>query len=64
MHGWRSQVRDRDPATFREHVLGRVAWAGSVDPVLGARLRDLAARRLGRPRDGMIAGVPLLTSER
>nr|WP_239524089.1 reverse transcriptase domain-containing protein [Geodermatophilus normandii] len=44
VHGWRSQVRDRDPATFREHVFGRVAWAGSVDPVLGARLRDLAGR--------------------
>nr|WP_143108025.1 reverse transcriptase domain-containing protein [Geodermatophilus obscurus] len=41
---WASQVRDRDPATFRDHVLGRVAWAASVDPVLGARLRDLAAR--------------------
>jgi hypothetical protein len=42
--GWASQVRDRDPATFRDHVLGRVAWAASVDPVLGARLRDMAAR--------------------
>ncbi|WP_369258211.1 hypothetical protein [Geodermatophilus amargosae] len=44
MHGWPSRVRDRDPATFREHVLGRVAWAGSVDPVPGARLLDLAGR--------------------
>jgi hypothetical protein len=42
--GWASQVRDRDPATFRDHVLGRVAWAASVDPVLGARLHDMAAR--------------------
>jgi hypothetical protein len=42
--GWRSQVRDRDPATFRDHVLGRVAWAASVDPVLGDRLRTLAGR--------------------
>jgi hypothetical protein len=42
--GWASQVRDRDPATFRDHVLGRVAWAASVDPVLGARLKDMAAR--------------------
>ncbi|MGY1773836.1 reverse transcriptase family protein [Blastococcus sp. SYSU D00813] len=41
-HGWRSQVRDRDPATFRDVVLGRVAWASSVDPVLGARLSALA----------------------
>jgi len=42
--GWASQVRDRDPATFRDHVLGRVAWAASVDPVSGARLRALADR--------------------
>jgi hypothetical protein len=50
--GWASQVRDRDPATFRDrdpatfrdHVPGRVAWAASVDAVLGARLHDLAAR--------------------
>ncbi len=42
--GWASQVRDRDPATFRDHVLGRVAWAASLDPVLGTHLRDLAAR--------------------
>jgi hypothetical protein len=42
--GWRTQVRDRDPATFRDHVLGRVAWAASVDPVLGGRLHVLAAR--------------------
>lgn len=41
-HGWASQVRDHDPATFRDHVLGRVAWAASLDPVLGARLRALA----------------------
>ncbi len=43
VHGWASQVRDRDPAGFRDHVLGRVAWAASVDPVLGARLREVAA---------------------
>jgi RNA-directed DNA polymerase len=43
VHGWTTQVRDRDPATFRDHVLGRVAWASSVDPVLGGRLRVLAA---------------------
>ncbi len=42
--GWRTQVRDRDPATFRDHVLGRVAWASSVDPALGARLQAMAAR--------------------
>ena len=43
-HGWATQVRDRDPATFRDHVLGRVAWAASIDPALGARLRAQAAR--------------------
>lgn len=40
--GWRSQVREHDPATFREHVLGRVAWASSLDPVFGGRLRAMA----------------------
>ena len=43
-HGWTTQVRDRDPATFRDHVLGRVAWAASIDPASGARLHALAAR--------------------
>ena len=43
-HGWHTQVRGRDPATFREHVLGRVAWATSLDPRSGARLRELADR--------------------
>ena len=42
--GWRSQVRDQDPETFREQVRGRVAWASSVDPASGARLRALAER--------------------
>jgi RNA-directed DNA polymerase len=42
-HGWITQVRDRDPATFRDHVLGRIAWASSVDPPFGRRLRGLAA---------------------
>lgn len=44
VHGWRSQVRGRNPATFRDHVLGRVAWAASLDPAFGARLHALAAR--------------------
>lgn len=42
--GWSTQTRGRDPATFRDHVLGRVAWATSLDPVSGARLRALADR--------------------
>lgn len=41
-HGWTTQTRGHDPATFREHVLGRVAWAASLDPVLGERLHVLA----------------------
>ncbi|GAB4081337.1 reverse transcriptase family protein [Modestobacter muralis] len=43
-HGWAGQTRGRDPDTFRDHVLGRVAWAGSLDPVFGARLTALAER--------------------
>jgi hypothetical protein len=42
--GWRTQVRDRDPATFRDHVLGRIAWAASIDPSFGERLRAQAER--------------------
>jgi RNA-directed DNA polymerase len=42
--GWATQVRDHDPATFRDHVLGRVAWAASIDPASGSRLRALADR--------------------
>ncbi|MCZ2804222.1 reverse transcriptase family protein [Modestobacter sp. VKM Ac-2983] len=44
VHGWTTQTRGRDPATFRDHVLGRVAWAASVDPGFGARLHGLAER--------------------
>jgi RNA-directed DNA polymerase len=43
-HGWAGQTRGRDPATFRDHVLGRVAWAASLDPAFGARLSALADR--------------------
>jgi hypothetical protein len=42
--GWAGQVRGHDPATFRDHVLGRVAWAASLDPTFGARLSALADR--------------------
>lgn len=44
VHGWTTQTRGRDPDTFRDHVLGRVAWAASVDPAFGARLHRLADR--------------------
>jgi len=43
-HGWAGQTRGRDPVTFRDHVLGRIAWAGSLDPAFGARLTALADR--------------------
>ena len=43
-HGWATQTRGHDPATFREHVLGRVAWATALDPVFGERLHALARR--------------------
>jgi hypothetical protein len=43
-HGWVTQTRGHDPAMFREHVLGRIAWASSIDPGFGARLQALAAR--------------------
>jgi hypothetical protein len=43
-HGWTGQTRGHDPATFRDHVLGRVAWASSLDPEFGARLSLLAGR--------------------
>ncbi|WP_218938375.1 reverse transcriptase family protein [Modestobacter altitudinis] len=42
--GWAGQTRGREPATFRDHVLGRVAWAASLDPAFGARLHALAER--------------------
>ncbi len=34
--GWRSQARGQ--ADFPAHVLGRISWAASLDPVFGARL--------------------------
>lgn len=42
--GWETQTRGRDPRTFRDHVLGRVSWARSLDPVFGERLSELVAR--------------------
>jgi hypothetical protein len=51
-HGWDGQLRGHDPATFRDHVLGRVAWAGSLDPVAGARLAVLADRIDWSPAGG------------
>ncbi len=39
-HGWRTQTRGRE--NFPDYVRGRVAWAGGLDPVFGARLRVLS----------------------
>ena len=39
-----TETRGHDPATFREHVLGQVAWAASLDPLFGERLQAMAAR--------------------
>jgi RNA-directed DNA polymerase len=42
VHGWTSQARGRSGAAFREHLLGRVAWVGSLHPEHGRRLRAIA----------------------
>jgi hypothetical protein len=39
VHGWRTQCRG--VPNFREHLLGRVSWAHSLDPAHGARLRAM-----------------------
>lgn len=43
-HGWASQSRGRGGPEFREHLLGRIAWAGSLHPEHGRRLRAIAER--------------------
>ena len=35
--GWRTQAGGEPD--YPAHVLGRIAWVGSLDPVFGARLR-------------------------
>jgi hypothetical protein len=37
VHGWRTQARDVE--NFRDHLLGQISWANSLDPDFGARLR-------------------------
>ncbi|MBN9619334.1 MAG: RNA-directed DNA polymerase [Actinobacteria bacterium] len=44
VHGWASQARGRPRDEFRAHLLGRVAWVGSLHPGHGRRLRELADR--------------------
>lgn len=39
--GWASQAGGRSREEFRDHVLGRVSWAGGLDPQFGARLQRL-----------------------
>jgi RNA-directed DNA polymerase len=40
--GWASQARGRSQEEFRAHLLGRVAWVGSLRPEHGRRLRAIA----------------------
>lgn len=41
-HGWATQARGRSGEQLREHLLGRVAWVGSLHPEHGLRLRAIA----------------------
>jgi len=44
MHGWGSQSRGRSRDEFRAHLLGRIAWVGSLNAEHGRRLRAAADR--------------------
>jgi hypothetical protein len=44
VHGWASQARGRSRDEFRAHLLGRIAWVGSLNPAHAQRLRALADR--------------------
>jgi len=44
VHGWESQARGRSLDEFRAHLLGRIAWVGSLHPAHGHRLRTIADR--------------------
>lgn len=44
VYGWRSQARGLGRDQFRAHLLGRIAWAGSLHPDHGRRLRTDADR--------------------
>jgi hypothetical protein len=43
-HGWAGQARGRSRDELRDHLLGRVAWVGSLNPEHGRRLRAIADR--------------------
>ncbi len=40
--GWPSQAHGLERAAFRAHLLGRIAWVGSLHPAHGERLRAIA----------------------
>ncbi|HEU5267357.1 MAG TPA: reverse transcriptase family protein [Jatrophihabitans sp.] len=42
--GWATQAAGRSRDEFRDHLLGRVAWVGSVHQAHGRRLRTIADR--------------------
>ena len=42
VRGWASQARGRSRDEFRAHLLGRIAWVGSLHPAHGERLRAIA----------------------
>lgn len=44
VHGWAGQARGRTRDQFRDHLLGRIAWVGSLHPAHGRRLAALAER--------------------
>jgi RNA-directed DNA polymerase len=44
VHGWAGQARGRSLDEFRAHLLGQVAWVGSLHPEHGRRLRAIAER--------------------
>jgi RNA-directed DNA polymerase len=44
VHGWTTQSHGLGRDEFRAHLLGRVAWVGSIRPEHGHRLAALADR--------------------
>lgn len=42
VRGWQAQADGRSADEYRSHLLGRIAWIGSVHPAHGERLRALA----------------------
>jgi RNA-directed DNA polymerase len=42
VHGWPTQARGQSREQFRDHLLGRVAFAAGLDPAFGQRLRAVA----------------------